>query len=196
MHFAVEPSALSSGTVTVPGDKSISHRALMLGSIADGVTSVKGFLAGEDCLATLAALEQMGVRVEQESATHLSIHGGGLHGLKSPSDALDLGNSGTAMRLFTGLLSGQSFPTELTGDDSLTQRPMARVLKPLEMMGAKIVSSDGRPPLRIHPVSQLSGTLYRLPVASAQVKSAILLAGLYASGETAIIEPAVTRDRA
>lgn len=194
MHFAVEPSALSSGTVTVPGDKSISHRALMLGSIADGVTSVKGFLAGEDCLATLAALEQMGVRVEQESATHLSIHGVGLHGLKSPSDALDLGNSGTAMRLFTGLLSGQSFPTELTGDDSLTQRPMERVIKPLEMMGAKIDSSDGRPPLGIHPVSQLSGTLYRLPVASAQVKSAILLAGLYASGETAIIEPAVTRD--
>jgi 3-phosphoshikimate 1-carboxyvinyltransferase len=194
MHFAVEPSALSSGTVTVPGDKSISHRALMLGSIADGVTSIEGFLAGEDCLATLSALRQMGVRIEQESTTHLRIHGAGLRGLKPPSTALDLGNSGTAMRLFAGLLSGQSFPSELTGDESLTQRPMGRVIKPLEMMGAEIETSDGKPPLKIHPVSQLSGTLYRLPVASAQVKSAILLAGLYAGGETAVIEPAVTRD--
>lgn len=194
MHFVVEPSALSSGTVTVPGDKSISHRALMLGAIADGVTSVRGFLAGEDCLATLSALRQMGVRVEQESATHLNIYGVGLHGLKPPRNAMDLGNSGTAMRLFAGLLSGQSFSTELTGDDSLIQRPMDRVIKPLVMMGAEIESSDGNPPLRINSVSQLSGTLYRLPVASAQVKSAILLAGLYASGETTVIEPAVTRD--
>jgi 3-phosphoshikimate 1-carboxyvinyltransferase len=194
MHFVVEPSVLKSGTASVPGDKSISHRALMLGGIATGTTNIRGFLSGEDCMATLVALRAMGVSVLQHSATAISVAGAGKRGLKVPQTPLDMGNSGTAMRLFAGLLSGQSFPTELTGDASLCRRPMGRVIKPLGMMGAKIESDDGKPPLRISPVSQLSGTLYSLPVASAQVKSAILLAGLYANGDTVVVEPAVTRD--
>ncbi len=194
MHFVVEPSPLSSGAVTVPGDKSISHRALMLGGIAEGLTTVDGFLPGEDCLATLAALRAMGVRIEQHSETHIVIDGVGIDGLSAPAGALQMGNSGTAMRLFAGLLSGQTFSSALIGDESLSQRPMNRVIVPLSTMGAQIESADGRPPLRINAVTQLSGTVYRLPVASAQVKSAVLIAGLYASGETTVIEPAVTRD--
>jgi 3-phosphoshikimate 1-carboxyvinyltransferase len=194
MNIVVEPSALKSGSITVPGDKSISHRALMLGAIADGETNVSGFLAGEDCLATLAALRAMGIEIDQSSDTALRIRGGGLHGLQRPPGALDMGNSGTAMRLFAGLLSGQSFSTELVGDESLSARPMSRVIKPLSMMGAKIESNDGKPPLRIDGGQALVGLVYRLPVASAQVKSAILLAGLYSQDEVVVIEPAVTRD--
>jgi 3-phosphoshikimate 1-carboxyvinyltransferase len=194
MHLIVEPSAPISGTVCVPGDKSISHRALMLGGIASGVTEIRGFLPGEDCLATLAALRAMGIRIEQHSATEVSIHGVGKHGLGAPAAPLDMGNSGTAMRLFAGLLCGQAFPSELIGDESLTNRPMGRVIRPLSMMGAAIAAENERPPLRISPVSELTGMLYRLPIASAQVKSAILLAGLYARGETVVVEPAVTRD--
>ncbi len=194
MNFLVLPSALISGTAAVPGDKSISHRALILGSIAEGQTEVSGFLAGEDCRATLKALRDMGVDIEEVDATTLRIDGVGMHGLQQPKNALDLGNSGTAMRLFAGLLSGQSFDTTLTGDDSLSGRPMMRVINPLSAMGAQIDSADGTPPLAVHGGKTLAGINYPLPVASAQVKSAILLAGLYARGETFITEPGVTRD--
>ncbi|MGY8797124.1 MAG: 3-phosphoshikimate 1-carboxyvinyltransferase, partial [Woeseiales bacterium] len=135
MKFVVQPSALRSGETTVPGDKSISHRALMLGSIANGQTRIKGFLAGEDCLATLAALRQMGVEIEQQASDEVLINGVGLRGLSAPDSQLDMGNSGTAMRLFAGLLAGQDFNAELSGDESLSQRPMNRVIKPLGMMG-------------------------------------------------------------
>jgi len=194
MYITVEPSALASGKVTVPGDKSISHRALMLGAIAEGQTRISGFLNGEDCLATLVSLRDMGVVIEQLSDTDLVIEGCGNAGLQPPSGPLNMGNSGTAMRLFAGLLVGQSFTSKLVGDASLSQRPMARVIDPLKEMGAKIYSADGWPPLEIHGGEALTGIIYRLPVASAQVKSALLLAGLNAEGETSIIEPAITRD--
>ena len=194
MHFLVNPTSLESGTVSVPGDKSVSHRAVMLGSIADGRTRVSGFLAGEDCLATMAAFQAMGVVIDRPSESELVIEGRGLHGLEAPSHALDLGNSGTAMRLMGGLLSGQAFPSVLTGDESLSSRPMQRIIGPLELMGASILSEDGRPPLRIAGNASLAGIDYTLPIASAQVKSAVLLAGLYADGITTVHEPAVTRD--
>jgi len=167
----------------------------MLGSIAEGRTTVSGFLAGEDCLATLAAMRTLGVEIQQPSATEMTIEGVGLHGLQAPDRALDMGNSGTGMRLMAGLLSGQSFDSELTGDESLNGRPMGRIIKPLNLMGAAIESScDGTPPLQISGGLRLRGIHYNLPMASAQVKSAILLAGLYASGTTSVREPAVTRD--
>ncbi|MGI9261153.1 MAG: 3-phosphoshikimate 1-carboxyvinyltransferase, partial [Woeseiaceae bacterium] len=194
MNFVVEPSAIESGTVSVPGDKSISHRALMLGAVASGTTTISGFLPGEDCLATANALRSLGVSIEQPEETEVRITGTGLAGWTAPDGPLDLGNSGTAMRLFAGLLSGLPFSTELTGDESLNSRPMSRVIKPLTMMGASITSDDGRPPLVINGGQKLAGIVYRLPVASAQVKSAILLAGLNASGDVAVVEPAVTRD--
>ncbi len=194
MYFTVDPSALTSGKVTVPGDKSISHRALMLGAIAEGQTAIRGFLNGEDCLATLAALRAMGVTINQLTDTELIIEGCGSGGLKPPTEPLDMGNSGTAMRLFAGLLSGQWFSSKLVGDESLSQRPMNRIIDPLTNMGAQIDATDGKPPLAIHGGRPLSGISYRLPVASAQVKSAILLAGLFAEGETSIVEPKTTRD--
>jgi 3-phosphoshikimate 1-carboxyvinyltransferase len=194
MHFNVKPSAVGTATVNVPGDKSISHRALMFGSIATGVTEIRGFLAGEDCLATLAAMRALGVEIEQTTATTLTVHGVGLHGLSAPAHSLDLGNSGTAMRLMAGLLAAQPFDSVLTGDRSLTGRPMRRVIDPLQSMGACIDNSDGCPPLRIAGNRSLHGIDYELPVASAQVKSAILIAGLYAEGSIRVIEPAVTRD--
>lgn len=166
----------------------------MLGSIAQGQTHVSGFLAGEDCLATLHAMGSMGVAIEQSSDTQMSIQGVGLHGLAAPGSALDLGNSGTAIRLMTGLLSGQGFDSVLTGDDSLSGRPMGRIIKPLAQMGARIESNDGKPPLRVFGVKALEGIDYEMPVASAQVKSSVLLAGLYATGTTSVSEPAVTRD--
>ncbi len=194
MDFRIEPSAARTGTITVPGDKSVSHRALMLGSIADGSTTISGFLAGEDCLATLAACRAMGVEIEQADSTHVTVHGVGLHGLQAPASALDLGNSGTAMRLMCGLLAGQSFDSTLTGDASLTGRPMRRVIEPLEAMGAVIGSRGGMPPLEIHGSRRLTAIEYSMPMASAQVKSCVLLAGLYATGRTTVREPAVTRD--
>jgi 3-phosphoshikimate 1-carboxyvinyltransferase len=166
----------------------------MLGSIAEGRTSISGFLAGEDCHATLTAMASMGVHIEQTSSTEVLVQGVGLHGLIEPENELDLGNSGTAMRLMTGILSGQSFTSILTGDESLTSRPMQRVISPLGLMGASIDSNDGRPPLTVRGKVPLTGIDYTLPVASAQVKSAILLAGLYADGVTTVKEPAVTRD--
>jgi len=194
MNFVVEPSRLTGGAITVPGDKSISHRALMLGSIAAGTTRISGFLDGEDCRATLAALRNMGVEITESDATHLVIEGVGLDGLNEPSLPLDLGNSGTAMRLIAGLLAGQSFSSELTGDESLCQRPMNRVIKPLAQLGALIESNEGMPPLAISGGQALEGAMYASPVASAQVKSAVLLAGLYADGDVVIVESAPTRD--
>jgi len=194
MHFKVSPSKVKDAKVTVPGDKSVSHRSLLLGSIASGRTDVSGFLAGEDCLQTLAAMRALGVSIEQPGPTEVSIDGVGLHGLKSSATALDLGNSGTAMRLMAGLLSGQAFDSVLTGDASLTGRPMDRIITPLSQMGAEIASQNGKPPLRIKGRSELLAIDYELPIASAQVKSAVLLAGLYANGTTRVIEPAVTRD--
>jgi 3-phosphoshikimate 1-carboxyvinyltransferase len=194
MHFQVTPSPIHDASVTVPGDKSVSHRALMLGSIAEGRSEVSGFLAGEDCLATLAAMRVLGVNIQQPGPTEMLIEGVGLHGLQAPDVDLDLGNSGTAMRLMAGLLSGQSFDSVLTGDESLTGRPMGRIIKPLTAMGAKIESLDGKPPLAIFKADKLQAIDYELPMASAQVKSAVLLAGLYADGVTSVTEPAVTRD--
>ncbi len=193
MKFIVSPSPVTDAEVTVPGDKSVSHRALMLGSVADGTTNITGFLAGEDCLATLAAMRAMGVEIERHGDTDVVVHGVGLNGLKAPTEALDLGNSGTGMRLMSGLLAGQAFNSELTGDESLSGRPMRRIITPLEQMGARIGSRDGLPPLRIEGGQALSGIHYDMPMASAQVKSAVLLAGLYASGTTSVNEPGVTR---
>ena len=194
MHFSVNPSAVHDATVAVPGDKSISHRALMLGGIASGTTEVTGFLDGEDCLATLAAMTAMGVAIERPSSRDVVIHGVGLRGLKAPTGPLDLGNSGTAMRLMTGLLCGQAFDSVLTGDESLSGRPMGRIINPLTKMGAVISSDDERPPLRVSGGAVLEPIHYDMPVASAQVKSAIILAGLYANGSTSVSEPDVTRD--
>ena len=195
MYFEVTPSKVRDASVTVPGDKSVSHRALMLGSIATGRTDVSGFLAGEDCLATLAAMRALGVEIQQPSPTEMSIDGVGLRGLQPPAQTLDLGNSGTAMRLMAGLLCGQPFDSVLTGDVSLNSRPMGRIITPLTKMGAAIESDcDGTPPLQIAGGVRLRGIHYDLPMASAQVKSAILLAGLYADGESSVTEPAVTRD--
>ena len=192
--FVVSPSALSDASLEVPGDKSVSHRALMFGAIAEGTTRVEGLLAGEDCLATLDAVRSMGVDVERPDETTAIVYGQGMHGLKAPPGEIDLGNSGTGMRLFAGLLSAQAFDTVLTGDASLTRRPMGRVITPLTMMGAEIGSSEGTPPLSITGGRTLAGINYQQPMASAQVKSAVLLAGLYARGETFITEPAVSRD--
>jgi len=192
--YVVEPSAGITGRLRVPGDKSISHRALMFGAIASGTTQVTGFLEGEDCLSTLQAVATLGVTVRRPAAGEVLVEGVGLRGLRAPGRVLDMGNAGTAMRLFMGLLAGQPFDSELVGDASLMRRPMERVAKPLRSMGAQIDTQDGRPPVRIHGGAALHGIHYDMPVASAQVKSAVLLAGLYAQGETTVFEPAVTRD--
>lgn len=183
------------GEVRVPGDKSISHRSIMFGALADGVTEVTGFLNGEDCLSTQRAFESMGVRVDVHGPTALSVHGLGIDGLKAPSSALDLGNSGTSMRLMSGLLAGQAFNSVLTGDASLSKRPMRRVTDPLATMGAVInTTENGTAPLEIIGGQNLQGIEYDSPVASAQVKSSLLLAGLYAEGETIVREPGLSRD--
>jgi 3-phosphoshikimate 1-carboxyvinyltransferase len=194
VNFQIEPSTIAGGEVNVPGDKSISHRALMLGAVAEGRTVVTGFLPGDDCLATATALRALGVKIVQPVETMVQIDGVGLHGLSAAAGDIDLGNSGTAMRLLTGLLSGQQFTSCLTGDESLQKRPMNRIIKPLTLMGAHIESSEGRAPLNIVGGQELTGITYALPVASAQVKSSVLLAGLYADRETTILEPAITRD--
>lgn len=193
--FKVQPGGAVSGSIRVAGDKSISHRSIMLGALAEGVTEVEGFLEGEDSLATLQAFRDMGVVIEGPHNGRVRIHGVGLHGLQPPPGPIYLGNSGTGMRLFAGLLAGQAFDTELTGDASLSKRPMERVAKPLRLMGAQIESGEeGRPPLRIKGGCQLKGIDYDMPMASAQVKSCLLLAGMYAEGETRVTEPAPTRD--
>ena len=167
---------------------------MMLGGIAEGVTEVRGFLESEDCLATMNAMAALGVKIERPGPQEVRVHGVGMHGLRGVDHPLDMGNAGTAMRLMTGLLSGQQFDSVLVGDASLMQRPMERAAKPLREMGARIDTLNGKPPVRITGGARLKGIRYELPVASAQVKSAILLAGLYAKGPTTVIEPAVTRD--
>ncbi|MGH8206547.1 MAG: 3-phosphoshikimate 1-carboxyvinyltransferase [Steroidobacteraceae bacterium] len=193
-YYLALPAASVRGEIEVPGDKSISHRALMLGGIAAGVSEIEGFLVSEDCLATLAALRALGVTIERPSEHRVRVHGVGLAGLQPPPAALDLGNAGTAIRLIMGLLAGQRFDSTLVGDASLMRRPMERVARPLRAMGARIDTDAGRPPVRIHGGAALQGIDYVLPVASAQVKSALLLAALYARGCTRVTEPAPTRD--
>lgn len=195
MHsYTVNPAKSVRSEIAVPGDKSISHRSIMLGSLAEGMTTVRGFLRGEDNLATLNAFRLMGITVHDDGEV-LSIDGKGLHGLTEPSDVVDCGNSGTSIRLLTGLLAGQRFFSVLTGDQYLRKRPMKRVVEPLSRMGADIRGREGgsMAPLAITG-RELAGTTYASPVASAQVKSAILLAGLYASGETTVTEPHLSRD--
>ena len=182
------------GAITVPGDKSISHRAIMLGALADGTTRITGFLMGEDCLSTIDCFRKMGVEIEVGEREVL-VHGVGLHGLKQPTEPLYTGNSGTTTRLLCGILAGQRFEVQLSGDASIQKRPMGRVITPLREMGAKIEGIQGNYcPLTMYPSTQLHGITYELPVASAQLKSAILLAGLYASGQTCVVEPAPSRD--
>ena len=192
--YRVRPVSAVRGELTVPGDKSISHRALMLAGIAQGHTRIGGFLASEDCIATLGAMRALGVTIEQPEPSTVEIEGAGLHGLKAPAAPLDLGNSGTAMRLFAGLLAAQRFDSTLVGDASLMKRPMERVAVPLRAMGAVIKTHAGRPPLEIRGGHALHPVHYVSPVASAQVKSAVLLASLYAQGTSSVMEPAITRD--
>ena len=183
------------GRIRVPGDKSVSHRAIMLASLAEGVSRIDGFLEGEDTRATAAVFQQLGVKIEAPSPQSRIVHGVGLRGLRASADALDCGNAGTGMRLLAGVLAGQAFDTTLIGDASLSKRPMRRVIDPLMTMGAVIDSeTGGLPPLRIRGGAALHGIDYELPVASAQVKSALLLAGLYADGDTIVHEPHPTRD--
>jgi len=193
--FKMKAGGAVNGVIRVAGDKSISHRSIMLGALADGITDVEGFLEGEDSLATLQAFRDMGVVIEGPDEGRVRIHGVGINGLKAPPGPIYLGNSGTGMRLFSGLLAGQAFDTELTGDESLSARPMERVAAPLRLMGANIESNEGgRPPLKIKGGQQLKAIDYNMPMASAQVKSCLLLAGMYAEGETRVTEPAPTRD--
>lgn len=194
INFKITPGSALSGELAIPGDKSISHRSIILGSIADGVTTVSGFLQGEDCLATIAAFRAMGVVIEGPVESKVLIKGVGKFGLKAPSQQLDLGNSGTSIRLLTGLLAGQTFDSVLSGDESLQQRPMERVSAPLNLMGAKVTTTHGKPPIKVSGGQQLHGITYQMPMASAQVKSCLLLAALYAKGTTSITEPGITRD--
>ncbi len=183
------------GSLTIPGDKSVSHRAVMFAALADGVSHIDGFLEGEDTRATAAIFSQMGVRIETPSPSQRIVHGVGVDGLQAPAGPLDCGNAGTGMRLLAGLLAAQPFDSVMVGDESLSRRPMRRVTGPLAQMGAKIdTEADGTPPLRVHGGQPLHGIEFASPVASAQVKSAVLLAGLYAQGDTAVTEPHPTRD--
>lgn len=196
-QFTIQPGAKTfQGKFTVPGDKSVSHRSIMFGAIAEGTTHVTGFLEGEDALATLQAFRDMGVSIEGPKNGEVTIHGVGMHGLKAPQSAIYMGNSGTSMRLLSGMLAAQKFDSVMTGDASLSKRPMERIAKPLREMGALIQTTGerGTPPVSITGNQQLQGIQYDLPMASAQVKSGILLAGLWANGETAVTEPEPTRD--
>ena len=193
-HYLATPGGTIEGELTVPGDKSISHRALMLGGIAAGPTHIEGFLTSEDCLATLAALEALGVVIERPAPTRVIVYGAGFEGLQGAASPLDMGNAGTAIRLSMGLLAGARFDSTLVGDASLMRRPMKRVALPLTQMGARIDTREGLPPVLIHGGQPLRGIDYALPMASAQVKSAVLLAGLQARGVTRVLEPAPTRD--
>jgi 3-phosphoshikimate 1-carboxyvinyltransferase len=193
-RFNCSPGDKISGSIRVPGDKSISHRSIILSSIATGVSNISGFLQGEDSLNTIRAFQQMGVEIDRNQ-DRVRVKGTGLHGLRASPTDLDMGNSGTAMRLMLGLLSGQDFDSRMIGDESLSSRPMLRVIEPLQAMGALIESeAGGRAPLQVHASTGLTAIEYDMPVASAQVKSCLLLAGLYAAGETVVREPAPTRD--
>ncbi|KTD82282.1 3-phosphoshikimate 1-carboxyvinyltransferase [Legionella waltersii] len=194
INFISKPLSTIRGEITVPGDKSISHRSLIFSSIAKGVSTIDGFLDGEDCLATLNAFKSMGVKIHGPVMQRIIIEGVGKHGLQAPKEMIDCGNSGTSIRLLAGLLAAQTFDSCLSGDESLRKRPMLRVSRPLSQMGADIQTCDGKPPIIIHGNKRLQGIEYLMPEASAQVKSCILLAGMYASGKTIITEPAVSRD--
>jgi 3-phosphoshikimate 1-carboxyvinyltransferase len=194
LNIKISPKSNLKGEITAPGDKSISHRSVIIGSIAKGITEINGFLHGEDCIATISAFRKMGVDIQETGDGQVIVHGIGLDGLKEPDDILDMGNSGTSMRLISGILAGQPFYSVLTGDSSLRSRPMKRVADPLRLMGAKIYARKGD----LAPLTILGGNLkainYQTPVASAQIKSSILLAGLYADGETFVTETAKSRD--
>lgn len=195
-QLTVAPGGALHGAVQVPGDKSISHRSVMLGALADGVTEVRDCLLGEDVRSTMGAFRAMGIEIEElEGGRLLRVHGRGLRGLRAPTAELDMGNSGTSIRLLSGILAGHGIPATLSGDDSLRRRPMRRVTEPLGRMGAHIhTAANGTPPLVIESGHPLKAITFEMPVASAQVKSAVLLAGLFAEGETVVIEPAPTRD--
>ena len=194
LNWRSAPSGALRGSILVPGDKSISHRALIFAALADGVSHIHGFLEGADTRATAAVFRQLGVRIETPQAGRRIIHGVGLHGLRASNQVLDCGNAGTGMRLLAGLLAAQQFDSTLVGDASLSKRPMRRVTDPITQMGGRIDTVSGLPPLQVHGGQILHGIRYTMPVASAQVKSALLLAGLYADGETELIEPHPTRD--
>lgn len=194
-HWIARKGQPLQGSLTIPGDKSVSHRSVMFAALADGTSHIEGFLEGEDTRATARIFSQLGVRIETPSPSQRIVHGVGIDGLKAPDAPLDCGNAGTGMRLLAGLLAGQAFDCTLIGDESLSGRPMRRVTGPLSQMGAKIdTESDGTPPLHVHGGQALHGIDFASPVASAQIKSAVLLAGLYAQGETSVLEPHPTRD--
>nr|KAJ9633133.1 hypothetical protein H2204_007278 [Knufia peltigerae] len=194
-HWIARKGQPLQGSLTIPGDKSVSHRSVMFAALADGTSHIEGFLEGEDTRATARIFSQLGVRIETPSASQRVVHGVGIDGLQAPSAPLDCGNAGTGMRLLAGLLAGQAFDSTLVGDESLSGRPMRRVTGPLSQMGAKIdTEADGTPPLHVHGGQTLNGIDFSSPVASAQIKSAVLLAGLYAHGETSVTEPHPTRD--
>ncbi|HFU9687309.1 TPA: 3-phosphoshikimate 1-carboxyvinyltransferase [Legionella pneumophila] len=194
LNFISKPVGCFKGEITVPGDKSISHRSIIFGAIAIGTSVIDGFLDGEDCIATLKAFQSMGVRIEGPDKQRVIIHGVGKYGLKQPQNIIDCGNSGTSMRLLAGLLAAQQFDSQLTGDESLLKRPMLRISRPLSQMGADVTTQDGKPPIVIKGGKKLNGIHYVMPEASAQVKSCLLLAGMYAEGQTKITENAVSRD--
>ncbi|WP_329842127.1 3-phosphoshikimate 1-carboxyvinyltransferase [Stenotrophomonas hibiscicola] len=194
-HWIARKGQPLQGSLTIPGDKSVSHRSVMFAALADGTSHIEGFLEGEDTRATARIFSQLGVRIETPSPSQRIVHGVGIDGLKAPDAPLDCGNAGTGMRLLAGLLAGQAFDCTLIGDESLSGRPMRRVTGPLSQMGAKIdTQDDGTPPLHVHGGQTLRGIDFASPVASAQIKSAVLLAGLYAQGETSVVEPHPTRD--
>lgn len=194
-HWIARKGQPLQGSLTIPGDKSVSHRSVMFAALADGTSHIEGFLEGEDTRATARIFSQLGVRIETPSPSQRIVHGVGIDGLKAPQAPLDCGNAGTGMRLLAGLLAGQAFDCTLIGDESLSGRPMRRVTGPLSQMGARIdTQDDGTPPLHVHGGQALRGIDFASPVASAQVKSAVLLAGLYAQGDTSVTEPHPTRD--
>ena len=194
-HWIARKGRPLQGSLVIPGDKSVSHRAVMFAALADGTSTIDGFLEGEDTRATARIFSQMGARMETPSPSRRVVHGVGIDGLQAPEGELDCGNAGTGMRLIAGVLAGQAFDSVLIGDESLSRRPMRRVTGPLAQMGARIdTQADGTPPLHVHGGQPLKGIAFASPVASAQVKSAVLLAGLYADGETSVVEPHPTRD--
>jgi 3-phosphoshikimate 1-carboxyvinyltransferase len=199
LSFIAAPSGAVSGDITVPGDKSVSHRSIMFGALAEGITHIKGFLPGQDCLATMNTFKAMGIKIDGPDNEHnVTVYGKGLYGLSAPKELLNIGNSGTSIRLLSGILAGQSFNSSMAGDNSLNKRPMNRVVNPLKLMGANIsASDDGTPPVICQGREQgqlLTAIDYILPMASAQVKSCVLLAGMYADGMTTVTEPGITRD--
>lgn len=193
MRLRIRPATRLKGTMHVPGDKSLSHRALLFGALADGVSELKGWLPAADCEATLRCVRALGIDVERPAWEHLIVHGGGLKGFRPAPGPLDCGGSGTTMRLLMGMLAGFPFPSTLVGNPQLSRRPMERVARPLRQMGAEVITTEGHAPVYVRGGS-LQGIRYELPIASAQVKSAILLAGLYADCPTTVIEPAPSRD--